>query len=143
MKDPMKVIIDSLASKRVDEAESYSDFKKECMANPTWKEVNEICNKYEYRLAPLSYVDVDSKGVETLYVRIITPRDSYLPDIFVEQERRTKKVEYRIQTTSHGALEINEYEYFIEAVTNARDMVRELEKIDMFELNRSVEEEEE
>ena len=120
-----------------DENESYEEFIKKCQDNSTWQRVNNICNKYGYNLAPLSYVEVYPSGKEKISLNIISNRENrYNPEIFYNSKFGQDPV-FEIQTISYGSLVLEEHAKFIEAVTNAHNMIKEIEKIDFTTLYKT------
>lgn len=120
-----------------DENKSYEEFLKKCQDNPTWQKVNNICNKYGYHLAPLSYVEVYPSGKEKINLNIRSNEENrYNPEIFYSSKFGQDPV-FEIQTTSYGSLVLEEHAKFIEAVTNAHNMIKEIEKIDLTTLEKT------
>lgn len=120
-----------------DENKSYEEFIKKCQDNPTWQKVNNICNKYGYHLSPLSYVEVYPSGKEKISLNIISNEENrYNPEIFYSSKFGQDPV-FAIKTSSYGSLVLEEHAKFIEAVTNAHNMIKEIEKIDLTTLYKT------
>jgi len=140
-KEILQKLRESRRLKEESDDAGFNNFKKLCMENPTWKKINKICTDHGYKLAPLSYIDVLKNGAKLLNMNIIDRNEKYYPEIYIDQIKRSEKVEFRIQTSAYGVLSIEECDKFIECITAARDMIEEIEKIDLFTLYNDVEEE--
>lgn len=130
-------IVSKLRESRIreDDNQAYQEFIKKCQDNATWKKVNGICNKYGYRLSKDSCVDVLPKG-KLISMKIFSDKtNEYLPDIYFDHTRFGKEVmEFKIQTTSYGALTLEEHTKYVEAATSANNLIKDLEGIDFYTL---------
>lgn len=113
--------------------EDASDRRSEMQSNPTYKKMADICKKYGYDLRSAFIGSHNSVIIEITSDR----SNRYLPDIYFDGVSFGEvKNEFRVQTTSYGALDIEEHMQFVSAVTNAHNMVVELGKTDFDSLYR-------
>lgn len=124
-------------SEEESENKDYKEFISKCMENPTWKKIDAICNKYHYRLAPASYVEVYPSGKKYIRINIYPDRsDRYAPDIYFGYDGFGPNVlpEFKIQTSSFGSMSLGEHDKYLAAVTSANNMIREIQDIDLYTL---------
>jgi hypothetical protein len=99
--------------------------------NPKFQKLDSICKKYGYML----HVAV-KKSYGTV-MEIVAPRENdYLPDIYFDGSsfQYGNNPGFSIQTTSYGALDINEYKKYVAGVISAYKCVDELSKEDLNDL---------
>lgn len=135
MANNMNSILESLNSNRIDSKrvnesdDRYQNFIKACQSNATYKKAQAIAKKYGYSLSPLCYVETFGSK-KHVNIGFENQREGYKPEIYYGSSFG-KPQEFEIQTTSYGSLSIAEHDKFIEAVTNANKMVKELSKLDL------------
>lgn len=96
----------------------------------TWKKVETMCEKYGYRL---HHIANEKQGSFSFLCLQVIPMKKYAPHIFFSDENafsgKEKHYEFEIQTTSYGPLNLEEYAEFLQAMTDASELVKELEQI--------------
>lgn len=134
MQENSKNIIEELYKSRtsineaVDPAER-EEFRKRVANNPTNKKIQSIAKKYGYE-AGQSYIY--SWGDAN--IRIMRKKD-FSPEIYYT-DSSSGKMEFKIQTTSYGALNEKQYETFLDGCQDAYNLVKELGKVDLSKLEK-------
>jgi len=127
------IINDKNANSFMNEASTDKNgFLKAMQASATFKEIKKICNKYGY---DLTFAYPTLTGIR----HDIEPKSKsrYEPRFYMMIENpRSDKVTFSIQTTSYGALDVNEPEAweFLEKFSNCANMLKELSKVDFSKL---------
>ena len=124
-----------ITKKNVREAEDargeISERKKKMIENPVYKKMDEICKRAGYRLSS-AFI---SSGYINIDIRKGDRSDRYAPDIYwYDRKFGQDTQEFEIQTTSYGAMNLEEHTKFLERVTAANTMVTELSKLDLTKL---------
>lgn len=112
-----------------DTEDPYEDFKNSMKSNPTYKKINDLCEKYAYKL----YAAYNEKykiipDTTTINIR---PTDDLHFDIYYEKSRESGEFEFTIQTAALGSLNLEKYAEFIAACQDSYNLVSELKKIDL------------
>lgn len=114
-------------SRRLNEENLDLDsFKRALQENPTNREIKRIIRKYGYEAKEsfnASWGTVINGGT-------LSSEEKWNPEIFMDTNFNSRELEFRIQTTSYGALKTNEYQRFLEGCENAYNLIRELERVD-------------
>lgn len=133
----LDLIFDHIACKNEKLCEADQEgkeyIKKAMQDNATYKKAKSIAEKYGYIIDPHCYVEVFNNGHKWINFRV-RGKDRYDPEIYYDAPFGQQEYKFRIQTTSYGSLELDEYEQFLKKVTAAYDMVKELTKLDFYTL---------
>lgn len=125
--------IDKLCNKNEKLIESKSEILSDIQNNETYKKAKAIAEKYGYEIQKACYVSVYPDGTKYINFGVDENSDDrFSPAVYFDNffEHPT----FAIQTVSYGFLEVNKYAYFIERVTAAYNMVKELDKLDLYTL---------
>ena len=102
--------------------------------NETLQAMKEVANRYGY------YFEGANRGYKSnpnkLYpfIRVSRKdRNGYLPEIYFEDDLNDD-YEYKIQTTSYGALNEEEFADFLNAQTKAYSLIQKLQNFDISKL---------
>ena len=103
--------------------------------NETLQAMKEVANRYGYDFegANRRYKGISNK----LYPFIqVYRKDSkgYLPEIHFDNRFNEDNYEYKIQTTSYGALNEEEFTNFLNAQTKAYSLIQKLQNFDISKL---------
>lgn len=104
-----------------------TDLREIVESNPTYKKIKSLCEKYNYRMKD-GYKEKWDENSKDEYLRLALIKnwqDEFQPEIYVRGEEQ--KLE--IQTTSYGALDINEYKEFLEKCEDAFELVEQINKL--------------
>ena len=116
----------------------YEMFIKNCQNNPTYKKACAIAKKYGYDVAELCYVEKIG-NTKKVYFGFNYDTNKYKPEITYNTLGNNQG--FMVQTSSYGKLDIKEHTKFLEEITNANKMVKELSKLDLTTLYEYSEEE--
>lgn len=117
------------------EIKTFNDFKKVIEKNPVNKKIQQIASKYGY-VAGQSYM----RWYGSANIHISPKNDDFHPAIYYSDDDYGKfNPKFEIQTTSYGSLDSKEYADFLKGCTDAYNMVKELEKIDVTKLAKEPE----
>lgn len=128
-------IVKQLRESHINEAEKsdIESIKKDMQSNSTYKKAKSIVEKYGYEIDPYCFVDV-RKGNKFIKFNV-EGNERFDPEIHFQRKSWGEDgYEFKIQTTSYGSLTIEEYATFLVRVTAAYNMVKELDKLDLFTL---------
>lgn len=127
-------IVRKLKESRIHEAEEddRAQMVRDMQNNATYKKAKSIVEKHGYEIDPHCYVTVYPSGDKYIYFNV-RGNNRYDPDIYYRNQYDSD-YEFAIQTTSYGALNLEDHSKFIERVTEAHKMVEELSKLDMYSL---------
>ena len=114
-------------SKKLNE-EFSEEFRQEIVKNPINKKIKQIAAKYGY---------VAGETFLYWYGGIhcsVVPKDrgGYHPSVYIDSD--IKDVKFRIQTTSYGAISLEDYSEFLKGCEAAYNMVKEINKLDLTKL---------
>lgn len=98
--------------------------RKEMLQYPLAQDIQNICNNYGYQLY-YAYVDTDGLNLNVY----ATDRRSYHPEVYIETDWRSHELTYKIQTTSYGSIELEEYYTFLESCNDAYNMCQEIQQL--------------
>lgn len=110
--------------KRIIASDGGSQARREMLQYPLAQDMQSICKNYGYELY---YAYVDS-GILQLSVYAID-RKSYHPEVYIQPDWGSTEVKYRIQTTSYGSIDLEEYYDFLESCNDAYNMCQELQQL--------------
>ena len=126
-------ILSQLRESRIQESESdRAQMVRDMQNNTTYKKAKSIVEKHGYEIDPHCYVTVYPSGDKYIHFNV-RGKDRYDPDIYYNNQYESD-YEFTIQTTSYGALNLEDHSKFMERVTEAHKMVEELSKLDMYSL---------
>ena len=116
--------------------EGFSEeFKQEIKNNSVNKKIKQIADKYGY---------VAKETFLYWYGGIhcnIAPKDhtDFHPEVYISTDLDDDSVvEYRIQTTSYGALSLDAYKEFFKCCDDAYNMMKEISELDLTKLAKEV-----
>lgn len=123
-----KSIIDKDLLHEDKDDEAYQQFLADMKSNPTYKKIESLCSKYKYKL----YTAFNQKYGDSVMTRVsIRETERYQPEIYYQDKGfGSNEYEFKIQTTSYGALTLEEHAEFLKHVTAAHELVAELSKLD-------------
>lgn len=108
-------------------------FESLIMSNPTWQQVNRICNEYGYKLDPYARVEVYRSGKRSLENVDITPKtlDETLPEIVVTGDN---EISVTLNETPIYESSILEYTAYVKVLQDVEKMLEDLKNIDFYTL---------
>lgn len=110
-----------------DDDEAYAKHISAMKENPVYKKIESICKNKGYTLKHASYVDNE------VDIRISPDKDH--PEIYYNYKRFGEVVnQFKIQTWSHGALSLEDYEIYLKNCQDAYDVVKQLQELDLTKL---------
>lgn len=113
------------------ESNAKSDFIKKSRENATYKQMKKLARSHGYELGLAYWANWDG-AVINLNPESGSYFSNYLPEIYSpDYSLSSDGTDWRIQTTSYGALDSVEFEKFIQANENAYELVEALSKIDL------------
>jgi hypothetical protein len=109
-------------------------FESLIMSNPTWQQVNRICNEYGYKLDPYARVEVYRSGKRSLENVDITPKtlDETLPEIVVTGDN---EISVTLNETPIYESSILEYTAYVKVLQDVEKMLEDLKGIDFYTLH--------
>ena len=116
--------------------EGFSEeFKQEIINNPVNKKIKQIAEKYGYAAKETFLYWYG--GIHCS----ISPKDynDFHPEVSISSDLDDDSVvEYRIQTTSYGALSLDDYKEFLKCCDDAYNMMKEISELDLTKLAKEV-----
>ena len=108
-------------------------FESLIMSNPTWQQVNRICNEYGYKLDPYARVEVYRSGNRSLENVDITPKtlDETLPEIVVTGDN---EISVTLNETPIYESSVLEYTAYVKVLQDVEKMLEDLKNIDFYTL---------
>lgn len=108
-------------------------FESLIMSNPTWQQVNRICNEYGYKLDPYARVEVYRSGKRSLENVDITPKtlDETLPEIVVTGDN---EISVTLNETPIYESSVLEYTAYVKVLQDVEKMLEDLKNIDFYTL---------
>lgn len=123
----MKTFLEYIDKKHLMETTNdHEKFLQNCQTNQTYKKAKKIVEKYGYKLSPGAHIN-EYKRIEDFI--IINDKTNYKPDIYCDGSGK-----FSFQTIAYGKLSFDHYQKFVEASTNAYNMCKELNKLDLYTL---------
>lgn len=123
------------------------NIKKEIENNPIAKKIKSIATKYGYEVSGLVFLRAYSQDSKyrSLNLNIRPKSRDYHPDVYISDSidkngNGIDNLEFSIQTTSYGSIEVDEYQEFLKSCEDAYKMMSEIKKLDLSKLTVYVKE---
>lgn len=115
---------------RILEDTNKQDFIKKSRENATYKKIEKLARFCGYELGSAYWANWDGAVINLAPISG-TSISEYLPEIYPPDYTSSNGTDWRIQTTSYGALDSVEFGNFVQANDNAYKLVESLSKIDL------------
>ena len=122
-----------LKENRLSESEPgyrYTDFVRRMKDNATFKELDKLCSAHGYQVHH-AIAEKRKNGTINLDIRINAPRGTYHSDIYYDVKWGESKGEFTAQTTSYGALNVEEYGKFLKGCQDTYEVIKTLNQMDL------------